>query len=255
MDGERKLLTGSTIINFQPLRHVESYLSGKLTPYLVGDAKAKGHSSSVEDLTLGVRERFDEGPNADIGKNRLVEVLSQSDGSFNFFLRDRKKDGVILFHADDGSCLPCERFSPYYSRYLALMPFFFPNQLTALFFPCAKERIAKRFRELRIRSLNVARFDLAKGPAPDFIANHLGRLPAIVLIRANAKEEPLFFSGAAKVLPVMQWVHQHVALPFTLPELPHLSNDEQEIYKEQVREREAKRDKSSKEQEVGKEEL
>lgn len=100
---------------------------------------------------------------------------------------------------------------------------------------------------MHISSLDVARFDLAKGPAPDIITNHLGRLPAIVLLRAKEKDKPLFFSGAAKVLPIIQWVHEHASVSFNLPDLPHLSDDEREAYKEQVREREEKRNREKEE--------
>lgn len=98
------------------LRHVEMYLSGKLKPYTIWNEDSKSENRGLEGLELGRRERFDEGPNADIGKGRLVKVLSLADGTFNYFLHDREKDGLVLFHADDGSCVPCEQFSPYYSE-------------------------------------------------------------------------------------------------------------------------------------------
>ena len=36
----------------------------------------------------------------------------------------------------------------------------------------------------------------------------------------------------------MKWVHENVAIPFSLPNLPHLTEEQKVMYKTQVRERE-----------------
>ena len=48
----------------------------------------------------------------------------------------------------------------------------------------------------------------------------------------------VFFLGVGKVTPLMKWVQENSAIPFELPNLPHLTAAQKVLYKEQVRERE-----------------
>ena len=52
------------------------------------------------------------------------------------------------------------------------------------------------------------------------------------------KYPPWQFSGVGKVGPMMKWIHAQAAIPFELPNLPHLTPEQRELYKTQVRERE-----------------
>ena len=45
-------------------------------------------------------------------------------------------------------------------------------------------------------------------------------------------------SGVGKVGPLMKWAREHATVPFQLPNLPHLNEDQTVMYKKQVRERE-----------------
>jgi hypothetical protein len=44
--------------------------------------------------------------------------------------------------------------------------------------------------------------------------------------------------GVGKVGPLMKWAQQHASIPFELPSMPHLNEEQIVLYKEQVRERE-----------------
>lgn len=44
-----------------------------------------------------------------------------------------------------------------------------------------------------------------------------------------------YYSGLGKTLPMMLWVQEEAAIRFTLPDLPHLSESDRVLYKEQVR--------------------
>ena len=49
--------------------------------------------------------------------------------------------------------------------------------------------------------------------------------------------------GVGKVGPLMKWAQQHASIPFELPSMPHLNEEQIVLYKEQVREREEALDK------------
>lgn len=44
-----------------------------------------------------------------------------------------------------------------------------------------------------------------------------------------------YYSGLGKTLPMMLWAQEEAAIRFTLPDLPHLSESDRVLYKEQVR--------------------
>jgi hypothetical protein len=53
--------------------------------------------------------------------------------------------------------------------------------------------------------------------------------------------------GVGKVGPLMKWAQQHASIPFELPSMPHLNEEQVVLYKEQVREREEALEKKRKE--------
>ena len=44
-----------------------------------------------------------------------------------------------------------------------------------------------------------------------------------------------YFSGLGKTLPMMLWAQEEASIKFHLPDLPHLSESDRPLYKEQVR--------------------
>ena len=46
-----------------------------------------------------------------------------------------------------------------------------------------------------------------------------------------------FFSGVGKVGPLMRWLQEHSSTAFELPALPHLSEEDKPLFRQQVRER------------------
>jgi hypothetical protein len=70
----------------------------------------------------------------------------------------------------------------------------------------------------------------------------VGELPILVLLPAVggelSKPLPIFYSGVGKVQAMMKWVQKFASIPFELPNLPHLNEEQVKMYKTQVRERE-----------------
>ena len=109
--------------------------------------------------------------------------------------------------------------------------------------------MAQRFQALDIPSLVIARMDVSDEAPPAELNLMIADLPIVVLLQASSnqegsdssrgKEGPFaFFSGVGKVQVMMKWVQEHAAIPFELPNLPHLDEKQVEMYKTQVRERE-----------------
>merc|ERR1712153_192750 len=90
-----------------------------------------------------------------------------------------------------------------------------------------------------VNSLLVARMDVTDEVPPTRLNLQLESLPALVMFPANDKEPPFhLFSGVAKVLEMMKWVHQESSISFHLPPLAHLNDEDVSRFKEQVAERE-----------------
>lgn len=151
----------------------------------------------------GVREPFEVSETS-------IRRLSNVDGSFYDIGMDETRDVLVLFHSSDGSCVKCEHFAPYFKK------------------------LALRFKELAIPSVTISRFDLANEPPP--LSMDISQLPIMVLLRAYNKRPPfLFYSGTAKVRPMMDWVKDHAGIPFEWPsELPQFNEYEKELYKSQL---------------------
>jgi len=151
---------------------------------------------------MGVYEQF--------GQNsiRLDHVVELTAKSFTHLAMDDTKDVMVLFHSTE-NCDLCSAMTVYYKK------------------------VAERFRELKISTLLVARFDATHDPPP--LQNALIDLPSLLFLPAHNKDPPFtFYSGVSKVQPIMQWARQNAHFPFDLPDLCHLSDEEKVLYKEQV---------------------
>lgn len=155
----------------------------------------------------GVSEQFGDGARGDSAVKVVTAV------TFEQVVLDEEKDVLVMFHAT--SCEPCSHFSVYYKR------------------------MAQRFIDLDIDSLVVARMDVSNESPPGALSLLVSDLPLVALLPAHDKSPPwLYYSGVSKVQTMMKWVQQFASLPFELPNLPHLSEQDVALYKEQVRERE-----------------
>lgn len=159
-------------------------------------------------MERGVAEAFD--PAFD--ERGLVAVVTP--WNFEEVVLQEDVDVVLLLHAR--GCEPCAHF--------------------AVFF----KRVAERFADLAVPSLRIARMDVTEAtpPARLNLLGH-GNLPSLVMLPAFGKHEPWsFYSGVGKPQEIMRWVAAQAAVPFTLPNLPHLTEEQKVLYKEQIRERE-----------------
>jgi thioredoxin-like negative regulator of GroEL len=178
-------------------------------------AKRKRRLDAPDQVT-GVAEQFGDGNKGD----DVVVVVDKK--NFDAVVMDEEKDVLLLLHAKE--CEPCAHLSVYYKR------------------------MAERFSVLNIPSLVVARMDVTDDSPPAHLNLMTSELPIIVLLQATAnipgssgggKTAPwVFFSGIGKVQTLMKWVQKHAAVPFELPNLPHLNDEQVGMYKEQVRQRE-----------------
>ena len=169
----------------------------------------KTHGKKNNALQNGIREHF--------SQDDAVIPVTTLDSSFNTIVLDETTDAVVLFHTEDGSCPSCEHLAPYYKK------------------------LATRMQALDINSVKIARMDVSKTPPPtDVDASHL---PLIVLYRAYAKTPPyVYFSGIAKVRPLMDWVQQNVGKPIHYNvELPQFDGTDAQLFKQQLKAREEAR--------------
>ena len=160
----------------------------------------------------GVLEHFDDDSEGD----HAIVKLSASTFEEDILQQYEEKDVLLMLHAHSGVCEQCGHFAVYFKK------------------------MAERFADLHLSSLVIARLDVSSETPPAWM-KLLGEatLPVMVLLPAGAKYPPWqFYSGVGKVGPMMKWVHKQVAVPFQLPNLPHLTPDQKELYKTQVRERE-----------------
>ena len=123
------------------------------------------------------------------------------------------KDIVILFYASN--CEACAHFSVYYKR------------------------MARRFHELNISTLVIARMDVTNDAPPAKYNFLSSELPILVILPGGNKYPPWnTYSGVGKMQSMMKWIHSSVTNEFELENLPHLDEKNKKLYKEQVRERE-----------------
>lgn len=149
--------------------------------------------------------------------------------NFDDIVLNEDKDVVLLLHAE--TCDPCAHFAVYYKR------------------------MAARFRELGIPSLEIARMDVSSVSPPAHMNLMVGNLPIVAMIPASDKQPPWnFYSGISKVQPMMKWVQSQASIPFELENLPHLVDADKVAYKEQVRQREEALDEKRREEQQAMEE-
>eukprot|EP00949_MAST-11_sp_MAST-11-sp1_P000639 g639.t1 len=147
------------------------------------------------------------------GKNDDVAVVSTTDGTFQRVAMDETKDVLLAFHDESTASL---HFAPYYKR------------------------VAKRFKELGIESVVIARMDVTHEPPPHLFDTP--SLPTLVFLPAYAKEAPFqYYSGVAKVRPMMDFVAKHAAIRFHMGELPQFNDADKKLYKEQIAQLEARK--------------
>ena len=100
--------------------------------------------------------------------------------NFEEFILNEDKDVVLLLHSSKG-CESCAHFAVYFKR------------------------MAERLRELRVPTLEIARFDVADESPPGYLNLMVGPLPLLVMIPSGAKYPPwTFYSGVGKVQPMVR---------------------------------------------------
>jgi len=205
------------------MQFVANFLSGKLKsiqdtkemakkalqstiPLSTKNKAQRKEKKSAPESVQGVSEQFGDGSTGD---DNIVVITSEN---FENYMND-DKDVVILFHASN--CEPCAHFSVYYKR------------------------MARRFHELNIPTLVIARMDVTSD-APPAKYNFLSTdLPILVVLPGGNKYPPWnTYSGVGKMQAMMKWIHSSVTNEFELENLPHLNEENKKLYKKQVRERE-----------------
>lgn len=202
-----------------------SFLSGKLSSAAASqdfakkalqrsttDLKYSAMRSSRKkfvDLKTGTSEDFD----AAYDHKGIVQVATQQ--NFEVVVMEEGVDVLLLLHAQ--SCEPCAHLVPYFKK------------------------MAERLKDLKLSTLRIARMDVThQTPPPHLHLLGVGNLPTLILLPANAKHEPWnYYSGVGKPQDMMIWVQKLVNHQFELPNLPHLTGPERELYKAQIKEREA----------------
>ena len=213
------------------MQYVADFLSGKLRNVDDAQDMAKKALQSAKpinprnravrsqpkpkaEVVRGVSEEYADGSAGDkaiwsnITADNFDQLLMQGENEM--------KDVVLMLHADTGSCPSCGHFAVYFKK------------------------MAERFNDLQIPSLIIARMDVSNQTPPAYL--HLmpeSELPVVVMLPAHNRLPPWnYFSGIGKVGPLMKWVHQMCAIPFALPNLPHLDDSQKDLYKQQVKQRE-----------------
>ena len=213
------------------LQYVADFISGKLrssadvdkmtkkalqssSPINQKNKAKRKEKKAAAEIVRGISEEYADGSSGDkaIYANITAENFEEEllEGEIE------GKDVVLMLHAETGMCPSCGHFAVYFKK------------------------MAERFAELNIPSLVIARMDVTAQTPPSYLKlMPESPLPVMVLLPANAKLPPWnYYSGIGKVGPMMKWIHATASVPFTLPHLPHLEEDQIDLYKEQMRERE-----------------
>ena len=207
-------------------RYCDAFLAGRLPKWSPANANAGQRLSAVgaemetaaaERRSTGVREVFHEGDDSRIG----VVPLSMGDGSFAEVALDETKDVLLLFHVDDGSCEACEHLAPYYKL------------------------LARRTADIGVDTLVVARMDLSRTPPPPEVHVDVPVIALLPAFRKSPKPHYVYYSGIAKVRPMMDWVQKHAARKINFGELPQFNKADKQLFKEQMRAREHARRSSN----------
>lgn len=194
-----------------------------VTPVNPKNRASRKEVNAPPEPVKGVLEHFDDGSVGD----RAVLKLTAATIEEAVFDTYEDKDVLLMLHAHSGLCEQCGHFAVYFKK------------------------LAERFAELGLDSLVVARIDVStESPPASLKLIGEASLPTMVMLSAGAKQPPWqFYSGVGKVGPMMKWTHQQAGIPFNLPNLPHLTEEQKGLYKEQVRERERIRTEREREDE------
>lgn len=166
----------------------------------------------------GIAEQYD----VEYDRKGFIQVATPE--NFDALVMQEDMDVVLLLHSQ--SCEPCAHFAVYFKR------------------------VAERFADLNVPSLRIVRMDVTRQTPPAHL-NLLGAgaLPTVVMLPAFAKHSPWnFYSGVGKPQEVMKWIQKQSTIDFDLPNLPHLTEEQRVLYKEQIREREEMLDAKAKQE-------
>lgn len=188
-----------------------------VTPINMNNKAVRKERKKAPAVVTGVAEQFGDGNSGD---GAVVAVTTKN---FQELVLNEDQDVLLMLHAKE--CEPCSHLSVYYKR------------------------MAERFADLNISSLTITQMDVSNDAPPAELQLMNGELPIVVLLQAVSAQEGAtgvlgkrppwsYFSGVGKVQVLMKWVHENVAIPFSLPNLPHLTEEQKVMYKTQVRERE-----------------
>lgn len=179
----------------------------RVTPLDTRNQAQRKEVRKAPEVVQGVSEQWGDGITGDKAAIQVTET------NFNEIVMNEEKDVVLLLHAKN--CETCSHFNVYFKR------------------------MAQRFKDLAIPSLVIAQMDVTTVSPPAEYNMMVGSLPLLLMVPANAKYPPwTYFSGVGKVQAMMKWIQQHASITFTLPNLPHLTEEQRVAYKQQVRERE-----------------
>ena len=183
---------------------------GKSTPKTGTTNTKTGKDEEEEDLVPGIRERFGDA-------EPFVTRIKSRDDWVRVVLNETA-DAVVF--VDDAKCPACRGLTPYFRKAAA--------RLRAL--PEANRVVCAVLDKSRVH------------PLPESLAQVAA--PAIVMVPAFAKSPPFrYFSAVAKVFPLMEWVRANAGVPFVWSEdLPQFDEEEKRLFKEQIRERELRRE-------------
>eukprot|EP00928_Gymnodinium_smaydae_P035607 TRINITY_DN25023_c1_g1_i1.p1 TRINITY_DN25023_c1_g1~~TRINITY_DN25023_c1_g1_i1.p1 ORF type:complete len:695 (-),score=127.27 TRINITY_DN25023_c1_g1_i1:77-2161(-) len=199
---------------------VQQYLRGETEEH-VEDAAPEVKPVPKRDFAKGERRVV---PNLDSlsleQRLRFVTALNQE--TFAQVVFDSAKDVVVYFYTSEGAGSKTSKdLAIYYNR------------------------CAERFRELDIKTVEIARIDLAQFSAPREVV--ISKVPSVLLFPAFSKTAPFpIFDGKMKPQYIMRWIQEHASRRFSLPEVPHLDPLEAKLYTDQLSKSKAERASRSK---------
>jgi Thioredoxin-like domain/Thioredoxin len=164
----------------------------------------------------------------DYASNSLKPGPNKSRRVVNKELEEKFKDTALLYMNDFYSNAATEGYD-------VLLILYDPNDQNSTLIAPYYNKVAKRYKELKINSVKVYRIDRTLHPTEAIIGHY--NLPAILFLPAFHKNRPYVqYTGEAKTVPLMFFVQKYADIKFELPELPHLTPDLIPAYWEQVSE-------------------
>ena len=105
---------------------------------------------------------------------------------------------------------------------------------------------APRIADIGVDTLVVARMDLSRTPPPPEVHVDVPGIALLPAFRKSPTPHYVYYSGIAKVRPMMDWVQKHAARKLEFGELPQFNDADKLLFKEQMRARERARARSGK---------